>query len=446
MKRLLLILLGVLPLLALAEPKVLVEGRLNPTGTAMVGSTVRLEVDLLVDTWFTAEPQLPILNLPGALVMPPSSEATHLTVQRDGETLFGLRFSYLITPNQAQEFQIPALTIQVNPGQGSGPVTVRSAPLSLLARLPEGVAPGQQLLVAQNLKFTQQLVRSQDALRVGDNLVRRLTIDADGAQAMLIPAPAFAEVDGLKRYVKTPQVLPLSDGRGGITGGRRVDEVSYVIDQAGHHELPAIELHWWDTASNRQRTSSVPAVEFDAVANTAYQAPFSIAEDLQKLGQHARVRIAQHWLLLAALVLIGGLAWYWGAPWWRRARQALQRRRAERQQAYLQSAEYAWRQIATQLNDQPAQLGAFYLWTRRSLGSQTLEGLVAKLPLSLGNRLLVFLRTQYGFNDRSPTALNDLQHALPELKEAVRQQQSPSLPRHGLAPLNPRQGMDQPAR
>ncbi|MCY1344842.1 Oxygen tolerance [compost metagenome] len=435
MKRLLLLLGCLLPLTVLAAPRVLVESRIDPPGTALVGSTVRLQVDVLVDTWFTAAPQLPGLDLPGALVRPPGGEATHLTLQRDGGTLFGLRYDYLITPSQTGELQIPALSIRVSAGQGDGPVTVRTQPLSLLARLPEGVASGQHVLVAQDVTLDQQVRYSQEPLRVGDSVQRRLTIDASGAQAMLIPPPEFAEVDGLKRYLKTPQVLPLDDGRGSITGGRRVDEASYVIARAGHYRLPAIELHWWDASANRQRTATAPALEFEAAA-AVYQAPFSIADDLRQLGHQAHLRIARHWLLLGALLVAGGLAWYWGRPWARRGLAAWRSWRAERRQAYLRSPACAWRQVAGQLGGRPPQLGALYLWTRRLLGANTLAGLTAKLPGPLGQRLLVFLKTRYG-PAATDSALAELQRALPELRQATRQWR-PARTRHALAPLNPR--------
>ncbi|UVE16048.1 BatD family protein [Pseudomonas sp. LS44] len=439
MKRLLLLLCCLCPLLGLAAPKVLVESRIAPAGTVTVGSTVRLEVDVLVDTWFTDAPQLPNLDLPGAMVMPPSSEATHLTEQRQGEKLFGLRFSYLITPNQAQSYSIPALSIQVSPGQGSGPVTVQSQPLGFIARLPAGVPAGQQVLVAQGLRFDQQIVHSHEPLRVGDSLTRQLTIEADGAQAMLIPPPEFVEIDGLKRYVKTPQVVPLDNGRGAISGGRRVDVASYVVDQPGHYTLPAIELRWWDAAANQARTARVPAVEFEATANSAYQAPFSIAEDLQKLGQKARVRIARHWLLLVIALVVGALAFYWGKPWWRRGRAALRGWQARRQQTYLQSADYAWKQLPGQLNGKPAQLTALYLWARRSQGAQTLKNFATQLPIPLAQRLLVLLKSCYGRPERATEALQELQQSLPALRKEARKQQPHALARHGLVPLNPRQ-------
>ena len=442
MKRLLLILLCSLqPILALAEPKVLVEAQLVPEGKALVGGTLNLQVDVLTDTWFTAAPQLPKLDLPGAQVTPPSSEALHLNVQREGTTFFGLRFSYQITPNEARQFQIPALSIQAVPGQGSGPVTVQTAPLDFVASQPEGVAAGQQVLMARSLRFTQQIEPSHTPLRVGDNVVRRLVIEAEGAQAMRLPVPQFEEVEGLQRYVKTPKVEPLGDGRGNVTGGRRVDEASYVIEQAGDYRLPAIELQWWDLTANQMRTATLPAQTLEATGDSAYRAPFSIAEDLQALGQQTRIHIAQHWLLLAVLAVLGGLAAYWGLPWWRRGMVAWRGWRVRREQAYRQSAAFAWRQVPEQLRGRPAQLGALYLWSRRSQGVRTLGALAAEIPGPTAQRLLAFIKSSYGPAAKPAEAITGLQQALPELHRSVQRHQASNPPGHELLPLNPRRAM-----
>ncbi|WP_371916776.1 hypothetical protein [Pseudomonas sp. VI4.1] len=58
------------------------------------------------------------------------------------------------------------------------------------------------------------------------------------------------------------------------------DTAVYRIDSEGRHELPTIELKWWDASSGQTRMAQVPAVTFDAVANSAYQPVFSITEYL----------------------------------------------------------------------------------------------------------------------------------------------------------------------
>jgi hypothetical protein len=141
---------------------------------------------------------------------------------------------------------------------------------------------------------------------------------------MLLHAPVLAEVAGLKRYVQTPGVRPLSDGRGGTLGGEREDTVTYVIGAAGRYQLPEITYQWRDATSGEVHQTKVPAVELEATAG-AYQAPFSISDDLRAMGHQARLRLGGHWLLVVAVVLgAGALGWGLRARWqalWQRLRR-----------------------------------------------------------------------------------------------------------------------------
>ena len=301
-----------------AEPLVRVETRLSPAEPYLLGSTLRLEIDLLTSTWFTQAPLPAELQLPGALITSPNGQADKLTVSRDGESYFGLRLTYLISPIQAQHFSIPALDFNLQLGQASGPVRVSSQALSFNAVAPAGGltdAPAGNLLVAQRVRFSQQIEPSASPLQVGDSLTRRLLVEADGAQAMLIAPAEFAEVSGLKTYPFPAEVKPLSDGRGAVSGGQRRDSRSYVIEQAGSYRLPAMQVQWWDAAAGQLRSAEVPAVEFEAQANTAYRLPFDLQADLRRLGRGQHIQLSRLGLLIACGLLLLALPAYLARPW-----------------------------------------------------------------------------------------------------------------------------------
>ncbi|SEM45789.1 Oxygen tolerance [Pseudomonas sp. ok272] len=417
-----------------AEPQLRVQAQLQPATDIMVGSLVRLQVDVLTDSWFTSAATLPDLALPGALVMPPNGEAQHITQTLDGTPFFGMRYTYLITPNQAQAFDIPALTVRATPAQASQVLSAQSPPLHFSAQLPPGFKAGEPVLVAQALRLTQTITPSATSLNVGDTLTRQLTLQADGALAMGLPAPPLVDVDGLRRYLNTPQVSNLDDGRGNHDGGQRIDSASYRVNTPGQHTLPAIDVQWWDASTQQARVASVPAVTFEAVANPGYQPVFSIDQDLQRLGQKSRVHLSQHWLLLvASLLVLGGLA-YLLKPGCVRAWHALQNRRRARRDAWMESADYAWKQIPAQLQGQPPQLGALYLWARRS-----------RLGLgigALGGEARALLRRCYGPVPEKAQAFVRIRESLSTLHhQAEREHRTGAAT---LRPLNPRHEKDLP--
>jgi len=416
------------PLTQAAEPELIVQAHLDPATQIMVGSVVQLQVDVLTDSWFTSAATLPDLKLPGALVLSPGGEAQHLNQTLNGKSFSGLRYSYLITPNQAQGFDIPALTVRAKPGQASTELSAQSQPLHFAASQPPGFNPGEPVLVAQALRFSQTVVPSANPLKVGDSFTRTLILQADGALAMALPAPALDQVDGLSRYVKTPQVSNLGDGRGSITGGQRIDSVTYRIDTEGRHALPAIRVKWWDSSSQTTTTAEASAVTFDAIAAPAAAPVFSLSEDLKRLGQHSRAHLSQYTVGLVILLLTAIALGYFGRPWWQRARVRIQQRRSARQAAWEQSATYAWRQIPGQLDGQPSQLGALYLWARRSRLGLSIAG--------LGPATQRLLSDRYGRQSADPQALRQFKDSLATLQRQA-DGVSPAARRSALRPLNP---------
>lgn len=420
-----------------AEPTLLVDSRLTPKQQVLVGGTVTLEVDLLVDTWFTSAPQLPKLELPGAVVSAPSSQATHLTQKRDGKTFFGLRFTYRITPQQAQTFDIPALSIQVQPGQGSKPQTVQTQAQKFSAVQPVGANDQEHVLVAEQVTYTQTIVRSHDPLRVGDSVSRQLSVRAEGAQAMLIPAPELAEVNGLKQYAQTPDIRPMDNGRGDITGGIRNDTITYVVSEQGNYTLPAIELKWWDQAGQPQ-IASIPKVTFKAQGESGYSAPFSIAEDLRQLGQNTQLHIARHWLLLSVLIVLAALIGYFGRAYWHRGWQFFLQRRAARQQAWRDSPDFAWQQLQACLNDQTLPVSELYRWVKRSADADTLQGAAKNLPSHLGNQLLIFLKASYSTDKTALSRASEQKKTLTKIRELFKDIRTAPPATGTLKPLNPK--------
>jgi hypothetical protein len=435
MKGMLLWLLMLAPACALAAPQVWVRSQLVGADNAVVGGMVLLQVDLLVDTWFQAPPEFPALQVPGAIVSPPSGEAVHLTEEHDGKKFFGLRFNYQIMPQVAQGYSLAPVSITVHPGQGTGAVEVMTTAQQFSVGQPPGAKPGEQVLVASSVAFSQTLEPSSPALRVGDTLTRRLQTSASGAQAMLIPAPQFAEVSGLERFVQPATVHPLGDGRGGIGGGAREDAVRYRATRAGGFVLPAMSLRWWGSVDRQMHTATVPAITLQVAAGSGAAPPFSIAEDLRELRRSSQLHIGGHWLAVGAAALLVVLLIYFGRAWPRRISLRWQRWRAERQRAWLASTACAWRQARRQLAGRPARLDALYLWARRRWGVLELRRLAG-----MGGRgaaLRGGLGQLYGPARNSEQGVRALAKALGRLHRSALAQRPATARLHSLKPLNP---------
>jgi hypothetical protein len=288
-----------------AEPQLRVQAQLLPGSSVVVGEQLQVQVDVLTDTWFTAAATLPDLKLPGARVQPPNGEAQHTTQVIDGQTFYGMRYTYGITPNVAQHFSVPALTVSAQPGQASAPLSAQSQPLDFDATQPAGFAPGEPVLVASAVRLSQTLAARD--LKVGDSLTRTLTLQADNTPGLSLPPPSATPINGLRLYPQAPSISNLDDGRGAVTGGQRIDHLVYRVEQGGHYTLPAISVKWWDSRNHRLQTAQWPALTVEAQALSAYTPTFAIDQRRWPLPQQLLLWIASVAMLILAGYLLHGV-------------------------------------------------------------------------------------------------------------------------------------------
>lgn len=311
-----------------AEPQLKVQAQLIPGSSVVVGEQLQVQVEVLTDTWFTTAVTLPVLKLDGARVQAPGGESEHTTQVIDGKTFYGMRYYYRVTPNVAQAYTVPALTVSAQPGQASAPLNAQTTPLTFQATRPPGFAPGETVLVASGLRLSQTLAANE--LKVGDSLIRTLTLQADDTPALSLPPPAAAVLDGLRLYPQAPSISDLDNGRGTLTGGQRIDRLVYRVEHGGRYTLPAISLKWWDSRNHRLQVAQLPALTFEAQAASDYTPTYSIAEDLKALGQHSCWRFSQHvigWLAAIGVLILAGYLllalWPRAVSAWRKAWPAL---------------------------------------------------------------------------------------------------------------------------
>jgi len=116
-------------------------------------------------------------------------------------------------------------------------------------------------LPARQVTLTDSWASAPPHFTVGEPVSRVITIEAKGVAASQIPtlsppAPANARV-----YPESVDNQSHLDG-GSIDGVSR-QTVTYIPSATGTLDVPALQLAWWDTAANAQRSVALPARRFD---------------------------------------------------------------------------------------------------------------------------------------------------------------------------------------
>jgi len=209
----------------------------------------------------------------------PSGDAVVERIGKDKEfetVRNGMRYAvlerrYAIYPQKSGGFDVPALVFDGQIVQGGRSLFAfdpfnsrtrhirRHSQAQHLDVLPVPAAfHGMQWLPASSLQLEEHWTPNPPHFTVGQAVTRSLSIVAEGLTASQLPALAgSASIDGLKQYPDQP-ALKDSLGTSGLSGNR-TEKVAYIPQQAGRLVLPAIEIPWWNTKTDRQEVAHLPS-------------------------------------------------------------------------------------------------------------------------------------------------------------------------------------------
>ena len=304
--------------LALSPADLVRDGRLEitsalfPASDIVPGQKLRLQIEVATATWFTGGTRISIPEVPGLVILQTEQFASNASERRGDQSWIVQRWTLDLYPQRAGEFTVPPmrLTVKVNGGDGGTVEGEVTAPgISFSAIVPAALADVDQWLAAPAFSAAQSFDRDLTGLAVGDAFERTVTFRASDVMGMMLPALPQQPLSGIAAY-PLPPTLNNRSNRGSALA-ERVERVSYVVQQAGSYELPALDFYWWNTAQGKLELVTIPATAI------AVQAPEGQASDT---GNNERVFYAALGLaVFSAIALL--LRWLYrklpGLPWQR---------------------------------------------------------------------------------------------------------------------------------
>lgn len=345
-----------------AEP--FARATIGTNASIVSGEQIYVYIDVFAPNYFTSPPQFPLLDIPNAVVTLTDERAQNLVETIDGVTYSGIRRTYAVVPETSGSFAIPPASITfryaAEPGQSvEGTATIPGASFS--ATEAAGEQAGAITFAAAGLVLHQSFDRDPKSLKVGDALVRSVTIFAENTQSMMIPVPVFDPPQGMSVYAQPPVLTDGVTDEGSRGGSRRSDRVTYVANEVGNVEIPALSVKWFDTASRTAKVASLDAVAVEVAAAPA--AADAIAPDPGRAPVIPQSRWIGRstWLIAAALaalvlLLVAAIRLYPG----------FLRRTQRRRSAWAASEPHRFRRLKAALkgDDARATYHAFEDWTR----------------------------------------------------------------------------------
>lgn len=111
--------------------------------------------------------------------------------------------------------------------------------------------PAKKVILSETLDLTQTSVHE------GDSLTRVITLQAVQVPGQLIPTIAFKSTDDYGVYPENPEVKNAIQSNELI--GTSTIKINYIFNKAGTITIPALEVPWFNTATNMQEIATLPA-------------------------------------------------------------------------------------------------------------------------------------------------------------------------------------------
>lgn len=319
------------------------------TRTVYVGQPLRVTITVYTRTWFTAPVEFGNLQIPGAFIVPFDDTQPGMFTA-GGKQYPGIQFYYIVFPYKPGEYTVPPFeVIAQSPPEGSSTgrkVTVHTAQQKFTVRdVPDRLKHMGPWFVAKDVRITQHWDKPLTDLKVGDVLLRTVTVEARGTLPQFIPDLAPQErVDWAGTY---PQPAVLTDSRaGGDVSGRSVTRTTYLLEKAGGFEIPQIDLPFWNPLAAHITTRNLPAQSIEVAPNPDLGILATLRDSLwsaQALPAEAAGKKGpwkfrgMTWYQLAGAVLLGPAALWLIIVAVRHACRAVRRAvdRRRRSEAYL---------------------------------------------------------------------------------------------------------------
>lgn len=190
----------------------------------------------------------------------------------DGERYGVYEKRYVIFPQRSGPLEIPDILFRGEVTDGSSNFVFRNMNTRRVTAFIEGItidikerpaaAPGgEDWLPVTGLSLEESWSGNIEDLKVGDSVVRTLTLQAQGLDGALLPPFSPETVDGFNLY-DDPADISRTFVDGSIVG-TRIEQATYVALEAGRLEIPALDIPWWDVNSDTPQSASLPAMTLE---------------------------------------------------------------------------------------------------------------------------------------------------------------------------------------
>lgn len=262
---LLMLCVGPLPAIAQA-PQISVE---DDNAQTIVGQPAIVRVKVLVPTFMPKPPVWPSFEAPQMSVRLAERSTTPTSEQIDGETWSGIIRTYRLYPMQEGTITLPdqeLIVVYTDPETNEEKTVTEKIPaIKIVSVIPAGARALDPLILANKVSASQTIEANEQALAVGDAIVRKIRVNIEGTSPLFIPPLLdLAVPETIKSYLQDPKVTESLER--GVLSGSRDEQATYVALSGGDVTLPDLEIKWFNLETNAVETITLAGQGFEITA------------------------------------------------------------------------------------------------------------------------------------------------------------------------------------
>lgn len=269
-------------------------------GSVVVGEPLLVNITVYTSTWFTSPPKFSEIQVPEAIMVEYEQRTGSMRKTIGNKSYPAIEKKFIVYPLKEGENILPSLTIVTeSPAEGDykGKRRVIKSPQRSfqVTPTPDGVQM-DQWLTAYDVILTEHWAKVPEELRQGDVLDRRISIQATGALAALIPPLELAGTGFGNVYPREP-VLNNVQNQSSFTG-TRTETWTYLMESEGSYTIPGMTVSWYDPVSKKVKSAVIESREITIVANPDMAFLLTMQDSMQAVleTEEGEVQEALQWM------------------------------------------------------------------------------------------------------------------------------------------------------
>lgn len=230
-----------------------------------IGQQALLVLDLQTTRWFSSGTKLAPISVPNLVIKQTNLQAANYSQTEGSKVWAHQRWDIPVYPQASGNYEIPPVAVDIQVTTEDGRVikkTLMSDAVKFSAALPDAALTKETPWVTSaDVQVDQTWSQSADSIKVGDVITRKVTIKAADSMAILLPDMLKTSNTDQIRVYPDPSQLQDTYNRGEYFASR-VESETYLVQDGGTLQLPALEILVWDPTTQSLETKTLEGKSF----------------------------------------------------------------------------------------------------------------------------------------------------------------------------------------